>query len=127
MCRKLLHNEGPFPQHAVPHSWKVYNERFGVERGLFFLDGKEWWRYVCLSVHLFVGLSQWCTGVENPDKFPGGSPYFEFYCIFIEKFFDNLPLYPPSPLPPLCASMAVYLFVSQFCWTTDYKNNSSIL
>jgi hypothetical protein len=41
-----------------------------------------------------------------------GSPLFGyFYCIFINKIFENLQggpipmLYPPSPLTPLCASM----------------------
>ncbi len=44
----------------------------------------------------------------------GGSTYFAFYCIFINKFFKNLPggvLFhtPPPPLapPPLCASMDI--------------------
>ncbi len=61
-----------------------------------------------------------CTRVENPgwgtwsfcqggqglkEKLPGGSSYFGFHCIFINKFFENLPggvLFhtPPSPLPP---------------------------
>ncbi len=78
-----------------------------------------------------TSLNHRCTRVENPgegvrDVFAqiprggvkgfrkncqGGSTYFAFYCIFINKFFENLPggvLFhtPPSPLPPpLCASM----------------------
>ncbi len=40
----------------------------------------------------------------------GGSTYFAFYCIFINKFFENLPAgvlfhTPLPPVPPLCASM----------------------
>ena len=40
----------------------------------------------------------------------GGSPYFGFYCIFINKCFEIClrgVLYLPSPLTPLCASMAL--------------------
>jgi hypothetical protein len=71
-----------------------------------------------------------CTRVENPGegvrdvfaKIPrgvngfrkncqGGSTYFAFYCIFINKFSENLPgvgpgggavSYPPPPPPPVC-------------------------
>ncbi len=32
----------------------------------------------------------------------GGSPYFGFYCIFINKL---IPLFPQSPSPLLCASL----------------------
>ncbi len=43
------------------------------------------------------------------EKLPGGSTYFGFYCVFINKFFENLSggccFIPPSPSPPLCASM----------------------
>ncbi len=82
-----------------------------------------------------------CTRVENPGegvrdvfaKIPrgggvkgfrkncqGGSTYFAFYCIFINKFFKNLPggvlFHTLSPsLPPLCASMTTVLnFISEF-------------
>jgi hypothetical protein len=45
------------------------------------------------------------------EKLPGGSINFAFYCIFINKFFKNLPggavLYPPSTLTPLCASIVM--------------------
>ncbi len=39
------------------------------------------------------------------EKFPGGgSTYFAFYCIFINKFFKNLPggvlFHTPPPYPP---------------------------
>jgi hypothetical protein len=37
------------------------------------------------------------------EKFPGGSPYFGFYCIFINKCFEIClrgVSYLPSPLPP---------------------------
>jgi hypothetical protein len=40
------------------------------------------------------------------EKLPGGSPYFWFYCIFINKclkIFLSAVLYLPSPLtPPVC-------------------------
>ncbi len=77
-------------------------------------------------------LIQGCTRVENPggggvrdvfakiprggqgfqEKLPGGSTYFAFYCIFINKFSETLPggvlFHTPPPYPPLCASM---------CWS----------
>ncbi len=80
-----------------------------------------------------------CTRVENPGegvrdvfaKIPrggvkgfrkncqGGSTYFAFYCIFINKFFENFPggvLFhtplPPYPPPPLCASMPIPHFLN---------------
>ena len=86
------------------------------------------------------GLLHRCTRVENPgegvrdvfakfprgggqgfqEKLPGGSTYFAFYCIFINKFFENLPggvLFhtPPPPLTPpcvhLCSCRSFYLFL----------------
>jgi len=44
ICRQLLQKEGPFPKHAVPQSWIVYNRLFDVKRGLFFLEGPDWWK-----------------------------------------------------------------------------------
>jgi hypothetical protein len=94
--------------------------------------------FITVSIHR-------CTRVENPgegvrnvfakiprrgqgfqEKLLGGSTYFAFYCIFINKFFENLPggccfIPPPPPLPPLCASMfpsicyVHYLISYTFC------------
>ncbi len=70
-----------------------------------------------------------CTRVENPGegvwdvfaKIPrgvkafrknclGGSPYFGFYCIFINKFFKNLPggVLSHPPHPPVCICWQQY-------------------
>jgi len=51
-------------------------------------------------------------GSRLSEKMPGGNPYFGFYCIFINKYFEiclrGASIYPPpSPLTPLCASMPV--------------------
>ena len=49
----------------------------------------------------------------------GGSTYFAFYCIFINKFFKNLPggccFIPPLPLTPLCASM-ISIYNNRLAW-----------
>jgi hypothetical protein len=89
--------------------------------------------WVCNSPHKHTALEMQghrSTRVENPggvlevfvkipggggggqgfqEKLPGGSPYFGFYFIFIDNFFENLPgrvlFHTPLPLTPLCASM----------------------
>ena len=32
-----------YPVHLVPEPWRVYLQRSEGKRGLFFLDGEEWW------------------------------------------------------------------------------------
>jgi hypothetical protein len=60
----------------------------------------------------------------------GGSPYFVFYCIFINKFFENLPggvlFHPPSPPspPPLCASMTITVKIEKCCNSSKHCNIS---
>ncbi len=44
-------------------------------------------------------------GSRVSGKIARGSTYFAFYCIFINKFFKNLPER-SCFIPPLCASMA---------------------
>ena len=34
---------GRYPVHLVPEPWRVYLQRSQGKRGLFFLDGEEWW------------------------------------------------------------------------------------
>ncbi|KAF8787483.1 cytochrome P450 315a1, mitochondrial-like [Argiope bruennichi] len=34
--------EGRHPIHMVPEAWVKYNEKRGIERGLFFMDGENW-------------------------------------------------------------------------------------
>lgn len=42
--RKILIDlAGPMPQHFLPEAWKLYNEIRMQDRGLFFMDGQEWW------------------------------------------------------------------------------------
>ncbi len=58
------------------------------------------------------GGGTWCVlpkslgrGQGFREKFPGGSPYFGFYCILNNKFFENLPwgccFIPPHPPLPV--------------------------
>ena len=49
----------------------------------------------------FAKIPRWGQGFQ--EKLSGGSPYFRFYCIFINKCFEIClrgVLYLPSPLPP---------------------------
>ena len=43
LTRQILSNEGRYPVHLVPQAWTVFNSRQDRKRGLFFLDGEEWW------------------------------------------------------------------------------------
>ncbi len=50
------------------------------------------------------------------EKLPGGYTYFAFYCIFINKFFENLPggvLFHTPPSPPLTPPVCIYVHSSQ--------------
>ena len=44
LTRQILASEGRYPVHLVPQAWTVFNSRHGRRRGLFFLDGEEWWQ-----------------------------------------------------------------------------------
>ncbi|XP_025424784.1 cytochrome P450 315a1, mitochondrial isoform X2 [Sipha flava] len=41
----LFAQEGKYPQHMLPEAWLLYNDTYGQQRGLYFMDGKEWWKY----------------------------------------------------------------------------------
>ena len=34
--------ESSYPRHVIPNAWRTYNNKFGIRRGLFFMDGIEW-------------------------------------------------------------------------------------
>lgn len=42
MTEKIFRNEPDYPIHVVPQCWQVFNEKYQMERGLFFLDGHKW-------------------------------------------------------------------------------------
>ncbi|XP_058064126.1 cytochrome P450 315a1, mitochondrial isoform X1 [Anopheles bellator] len=42
LMRKTFQHEGQFPRHPLPESWIHFNKKFDYQRGLFFMDGKEW-------------------------------------------------------------------------------------
>uniref|UniRef100_A0A182MK14 Cytochrome P450 n=1 Tax=Anopheles culicifacies TaxID=139723 RepID=A0A182MK14_9DIPT len=42
LMRKTFQLEGPFPRHPLPESWTYFNKKHDYQRGLFFMDGKEW-------------------------------------------------------------------------------------
>uniref|UniRef100_A0A182RHK3 Uncharacterized protein n=1 Tax=Anopheles funestus TaxID=62324 RepID=A0A182RHK3_ANOFN len=42
LMRKTFQLEGPFPRHPLPESWSYFNKKHDYQRGLFFMDGKEW-------------------------------------------------------------------------------------
>ncbi|KAF6203720.1 hypothetical protein GE061_002053 [Apolygus lucorum] len=43
LIRKVFLVEGKFPKHFVPKAWSLYNELHKCKRGLFFMDGEEWY------------------------------------------------------------------------------------
>ena len=45
LCSLLLRSEWRDPRQMVPRPWEVYNEKYGVRRGIFFAVGEEWTRY----------------------------------------------------------------------------------
>lgn len=42
MTELVFRNEPDHPIHVVPQCWQVFNEKYKLKRGLFFLDGLEW-------------------------------------------------------------------------------------
>jgi hypothetical protein len=77
---------------------------------------------VCLSICLYVCLNdahelkiQWRV-VAFRTNCQGDPPILSFIAFLLRSF---LTICRYIPLSTVCASMAVYLFVSQFCWTTD--------
>ncbi len=116
--------------------WDQYEMKWD-EDNLKVARPKPWYKYNCRD------LSHGCTRVENPGggeilevfaKIPrgvkgfrkncqGGSTYFVFYCIFINKFFKNLPgggggcFIPLPPYPPcvhLCYDLSRLLRLLRF-------------
>lgn len=42
--RAVFAGEGKHPAHLLPEAWTTYNKTYGCSRGLFFMEGEEWWR-----------------------------------------------------------------------------------
>uniref|UniRef100_A0A182KCS5 Cytochrome P450 n=1 Tax=Anopheles christyi TaxID=43041 RepID=A0A182KCS5_9DIPT len=42
LMRKTFQLEGMYPRHPLPESWTYFNKKHDYQRGLFFMDGKEW-------------------------------------------------------------------------------------
>uniref|UniRef100_A0A182N8F3 Cytochrome P450 n=1 Tax=Anopheles dirus TaxID=7168 RepID=A0A182N8F3_9DIPT len=42
LMRKTFQLEGAHPRHPLPESWTYFNKKYQYQRGLFFMDGKEW-------------------------------------------------------------------------------------
>ncbi|CAD7093524.1 unnamed protein product [Hermetia illucens] len=43
MMRSVFLYEGQFPAHPLPDAWVIYNKKHGCRRGLFFMNGEEWY------------------------------------------------------------------------------------
>lgn len=43
--RNVFAQEGKYPMHVLPEAWTTYNQIYGCQRGLFFMDGPEWWHH----------------------------------------------------------------------------------
>ena len=52
MAEKILRSEPKYPMHVVPQCWQIFNQNFNVKRGLFFLDGPDWYQ-VCKYSSIF--------------------------------------------------------------------------
>lgn len=44
IVKELFRQEERHPVHIVPEPWKIYLKKHQKKRGLFFLDGEEWWK-----------------------------------------------------------------------------------
>ncbi|GAB6030307.1 hypothetical protein CHUAL_005980 [Chamberlinius hualienensis] len=42
LIHHIYRNEGKYPRHLVPEAWIIYNQITNNKRGLFFMDGTEW-------------------------------------------------------------------------------------
>ena len=43
LCERIFSSEGKYPVHLVPEPWTIYLQKHNKKRGLFFMDGEEWW------------------------------------------------------------------------------------
>ena len=43
LCERIFSSEGKYPVHLVPEPWTIYLQKRNKKRGLFFMDGEEWW------------------------------------------------------------------------------------
>ncbi|XP_044266354.1 cytochrome P450 315a1, mitochondrial [Tribolium madens] len=43
--RAVFGHEGKYPMHVLPDAWVAYNQMYGCPRGLFFMDGPNWWHH----------------------------------------------------------------------------------
>uniref|UniRef100_A0AAT9UTI4 Cytochrome P450 315A1 n=1 Tax=Maconellicoccus hirsutus TaxID=177089 RepID=A0AAT9UTI4_MACHI len=43
--RKVFSLEGRYPKHVLPECWLLYNKTYNYQRGLYFMDGTEWFKY----------------------------------------------------------------------------------
>nr|UFQ04584.1 halloween gene shadow [Cyrtorhinus lividipennis] len=45
LMRHIFSIEGEYPKHFVPKGWTLYNEIHKLQRGLFFMEGEEWYKH----------------------------------------------------------------------------------
>ena len=50
MAEMILRSEPKHPMHIVPECWQIFNQEYDVQRGLFFLDGPDWYK---VFLHFF--------------------------------------------------------------------------
>ncbi|GFV51451.1 cytochrome P450 315a1, mitochondrial [Trichonephila clavipes] len=51
---RVYRSEGKNPMHLVPEPWLIYNEKKGIKRGLFFMDGEQWRSRRSVLNHLLI-------------------------------------------------------------------------
>uniref|UniRef100_A0A1I8N6Z5 Cytochrome P450 n=1 Tax=Musca domestica TaxID=7370 RepID=A0A1I8N6Z5_MUSDO len=42
LMRSVFQHEGSYPRHPLPDAWILYNQEHNCQRGLFFMEGEEW-------------------------------------------------------------------------------------
>ncbi|CAB0016420.1 unnamed protein product [Nesidiocoris tenuis] len=57
IIRKIFLVEGKYPRHFVPKAWTLYNELHNCKRGLFFMEGDEWYKWRKLMNKYFLSPS----------------------------------------------------------------------
>ncbi|XP_076255105.1 cytochrome P450 family protein sad [Rhynchophorus ferrugineus] len=58
--RDVFAHEGKYPIHVLPEAWTTYNTLHNVSRGIFFMDGEEWWHFRrILNAALMKGDQEW--------------------------------------------------------------------
>ena len=68
MTETILRNEPKYPMHVVPEAWKIFNQKYEVQRGLFFLDGQDWYQVTYNYVPLVFSIKTFLISDEEKNE-----------------------------------------------------------